>query len=81
MIWNCMRCWYWDIVSAVASTILPVDNGRVWLGRSGCSKIVAMASSRKPSTPRSSQKRTISHIAALTSGLRQLRSGCSLRKA
>ena len=32
---------------------------------------------RKPSTPRSSQKRSMSCIAASTSGLSQLRSGCS----
>ena len=37
----------------------------------------AIASSRKPSTPRSSQKRSTSCIAASTSGLSQLRSGCS----
>jgi hypothetical protein len=47
----------------------------------GCSNSVAMASSRKPSTPRSSQKRTAAHMASLTAGLRQLRSGCSGRKA
>ena len=35
---------------------------------------------RKPSTPRSSQNRRVSSIASTTSGLRQLRSGCSLRK-
>src|SRR5688500_14602319 len=35
---------------------------------------------RKPYTPRSSQKRTTSIIAALTSGLRQLRSGCTGEK-
>ena len=35
---------------------------------------------RKPSTPRSSQKRMASKMAALTSGLRQLRSGCWRRK-
>ena len=34
-------------------------------------------SMRKPSTPRSSQKRSVSCIAASTSGLAQLRSGCS----
>ena len=38
------------------------------------------ASSRKPSTPRSSQKRSTSSMAASTAGLRQLRSGCSVRK-
>ena len=37
----------------------------------------SIASSRKPSAPRSSQKRTTSCIAATTSGLRQSRSGCS----
>ena len=36
-----------------------------------------MASTRKPSTPRSNQKRSTSSMAATTSGLRQLRSGCS----
>ena len=35
------------------------------------------ASTRKPSTPRSSQKRSTSSIACTTAGLRQLRSGCS----
>ena len=48
--------------------------------RSGSSKIVPMASRRKPSTPRSSQKRTASHMACLTSGLRQFRSGCCFMK-
>ena len=32
---------------------------------------------RKPSTPRSSQKRSVSSIASASSGLPQLRSGCS----
>ena len=36
-------------------------------------------SMRKPSTPRSSQKRSTSCIASTTSGLRQFRSGCSGR--
>lgn len=40
-----------------------------------------MTSTRKPSTPRSSQNRMASSIACWTSGLRQFRSGCSFRKA
>ena len=38
-----------------------------------------IASRRSPSTPRSNQKRSTSCIAASTSGLSQLRSGCSAR--
>ena len=47
-----------------------------------CSSLTScqMASTLNPSTPRSSQKRRTSIIAALTSGLRQLRSGCSLQE-
>ena len=39
-----------------------------------------ITSIRKPSTPRSSQKRSVSCIAATTSGFAQFRSGCSGRK-
>ena len=44
---------------------------------SGSLAMRAIASRRKPSTPRSSQKRSTSCIAASTSGLSQSRSGCS----
>ena len=51
-------------------------------GRSGSASsfpIRWMTSARKPSTPRSSQKRRTSCIASTTSGLAQSRSGCSAR--
>jgi hypothetical protein len=41
---------------------------------------MAMASARKPSTPRFSQKRTTSYMASRIPRLRQLRSGCEVRK-
>src|SRR5207245_9073392 len=42
----------------------------------GSLAILNTASRRKPSTPRSNQKRSTSCIAVSTSGLSQLRSGC-----
>ena len=59
---------------------------RVVRGSAGCrgtpSSLIRcqITSTRKPSTPRSSQKRSTSYIASRTSGLRQLRSGCSLQE-
>ena len=49
-------------------------------GSSGSLPMRCTTSTRKPSTPRSSQKRSTSCIASTTSGLSQLRSGCSGRK-
>ena len=49
-------------------------------GSAGSLPMRCTTSARKPSTPRSSQKRSTSCIAATTSGLSQLRSGCWGRK-
>ena len=49
-------------------------------GSAGSLPMRCTTSTRKPSTPRSSQKRSTSCIAATTSGLSQLRSGCWGRK-
>ena len=49
-------------------------------GSAGSLPMRCTTSARKPSTPRSSQKRSTSCIASTTSGLSQLRSGCWGRK-
>ena len=67
--------------SADARTASPRRGG----GRARCRRasgslpILCTTSMRKPSTPRRSQKRSTSCIAASTSGSSQLRSGCSAR--
>jgi hypothetical protein len=50
---------------------------RNWSSLSRCQ----ITSTRNPSTPRFSQKRMTSCMAARTAGLRQLRSGCAVRNA
>ena len=69
---------------AVVEVDLPVPGrvapARVGLdGSSGCLRKVLNTSSRNPSTPRSSQPRTIANWAASTPGVRQFSSGCSTR--
>ena len=67
-----------DVVGGVLGELAPpapgIPGGHVWekgLSRSwGSFMIWPKMSSRKPSTPRSSQNRTASNIACLTSGLR-----------
>ena len=64
---------------------VAVGGSRDWAGcRETASSLIRwrMASTRKPSTPRfEPEAQHVEHRALRTSGLRQLRSGCSLRKA
>ncbi len=65
------RSWMLPQLSWWRSAAPPLER------RSGSLAILTIASRRKPSMSRSSQKRSTSCIAASTSGLSQLRSGCS----
>ena len=73
-----------DVVLAVpaAKPGEPVGAGRRggFEASSACLKKALKTSSRKPSTPRSSQPRIIASWAARTAGSRQLRSGCSAQE-
>ena len=62
-----------------APTMSRCASSAGWSGSASSFPIRWMTSARKPSTPRSSQNRRTSCIASTTSGLAQLRSGCSAR--
>ena len=60
----------------------PVQVGLGGLSRNAASLTrCEITSTRNPSTPRRSQNRSTSCIAARTCGLRQLKSGCSARRS
>ena len=76
---SCTSGWsiVWARITLRAGDMPGRQSGFGGLSRKAASSIRWwMASTRKPSTPRSSQKRSTSSMAARTSGLRQFRSGC-----
>ncbi|CAM5735161.1 hypothetical protein SALBM311S_10370 [Streptomyces alboniger] len=73
---SCTSGWF-QASGLTESRVRASASGSGESGRSGCLKRPAATSMRKPSTPRSSQKRSVRSNSSATSGVRQFQSGCS----